>query len=223
MIGTPRSYGLSCTHKIGTVQKWRRVASKSALSQGGIRGNRSPSLVPGRQFDRFLPQQLLDAETRFVQRIAGRNFRHRRHLPLGRAQLFVGTVPQLPAKSPRNVCDSPFSLTKGRCDSVIDLRVNSGTVQSNSCGSLKASGVDVRSSVHAEHEREQVWMPSSCEIRTVGRFDAWERDGAAALTTPRGISYTSCRFHRDRDRCGRLYRRCDGPLAQTPVLPHDLM
>lgn len=222
MIGTPRSHGLSCTHKIGTVQKWRRVASKSALSQGGIRGNRSPSLVPGRQFDRFLPQQLLDAETRFVQRIAGRNFRHRRHLPLGRAQLSSERCPNCRQVTSQRL-RFPFLSNQGRCDSVIDLRVNSGTVQSNSCGSLKASGVDVRSSVHAEHEREQVSMPSSCEIRTVGRIDAWERDGAAALTTPRGISYTSCRFHRDRDRCGRLYRRCDGPLAQTPVLPHDLM
>ena len=37
MIGTPRSHGLSLYPKIGTVQKWGRVASKSALSQGGIR------------------------------------------------------------------------------------------------------------------------------------------------------------------------------------------
>lgn len=153
----------------------------------------------------FSSQTQLDAETRSVQRIAGRNFKHRRHLPLGRAQLFVGTVPELsashsqrlrfPFRRVRRILNHKRSRacairrnenqraspsrkkrnkgvllppTKGRCDSVIDLRVNSGTVQSNSCGSLKASGVDVRSSVHAEHEREQVSMPSSCEIRTVG-------------------------------------------------------
>ena len=45
------------------------------------------------------------------------------------------------------------SSGKGDCCRIaalsLDLRGNSGTVLSNSCGSLKASGADVRRSVHA--------------------------------------------------------------------------
>ena len=95
------------------VQKWRRVAFATALSQGGIRENRSASLVPNRQFDRFLPHQLLDAETHSDRRMAGRNFRHRRDSPLVRRSCFVGTVPELAASHSRGAAIT-VELTRGR-------------------------------------------------------------------------------------------------------------
>ena len=57
---------------------------------------------------------------------------------------------------------SSSSLTD-RCAISRPLR-QFGTVLSNGCGSLKASGVDVRRSVHASHGTELVSMPSSSEI-----------------------------------------------------------
>jgi hypothetical protein len=107
MIGTPQSHGLSCTHKIGTVQKWRRVASKSALSQGDIRRNRIASFVSSHNTTASFRTTLFDAETRSVQRIAGGNFRHRRHPPV-EGHMVRWNALELSASQPTRRCDSPF-------------------------------------------------------------------------------------------------------------------
>ena len=57
-----------------------------------------------------------------------------------------------------------FSDPTGSLHLSLDMQGNSGTVLSKQCGSQHASGVDVRSFVHASHERKQVSTSSAGEM-----------------------------------------------------------